>query len=69
MLKQLAANTESVINHLNENPNRLKDPSYTQYLNSNEELASELSAAAGNIVDYDNPRAKMEELEAQSSGR
>lgn len=35
LLKQLAGNTESMINHLNENPKHLKDPTYVQYLRSN----------------------------------
>ena len=62
VLKQLASNTESAINHVNENPKWLKDPTYEQYLKSNAQLASELSAAVGNIVDYDNTKTKMEEL-------
>lgn len=66
VLKQLATNTESMINHLNANPNRLKDPNYTQYLKSNAQLASDLSAAVDNIVDYDDTKTKMEELEARS---
>jgi hypothetical protein len=65
VLKELASNTESIINHLNENPKRLKDPSYVQYLKSNAQSASELSAAVGNVVDYDKTKTKMEELEAK----
>ena len=64
-LKELASNTESIINHLNETPQQLKDPTYVQYLQSNAKLASDLSAAVGNIVDYDNTNTKMEELEAK----
>lgn len=65
VLKQLAANTESIINHVNENPSRLKDSTYVQYLKSNAQSASELSAAVSSIVDYDNTKTKMEELEAK----
>lgn len=65
VLKELASNTESAINHVNENPKLLKDPTYEQYLKSNAQLASELSAAVGNIVDYDNTKTKMEELETK----
>jgi hypothetical protein len=64
-LKELASNTESIINHLNETPQQLKDPTYVRYLQSNAKLASELSAAVGNVVDYDNTKTKMEELEAK----
>ena len=66
-LKELASNTESIINHLNENPRRLKDPTYMQYLSSNAQSARELAAAVGNVVDFDRTRTKMEELEATSS--
>lgn len=62
-LKQLAANTDSIINHLNDNPGWLRDPAYMQYLKSNQQLASELSAAVGNVVDYDNTKTRMEELQ------
>ena len=64
-LKAMATNTESIINHLNENPNRLKDQTYTQYLKLNSQSASELSAAVGNVVDYDKTKTKMEELEVK----
>lgn len=64
-LKQLASNTDAIINHLNDNPQRLKDPTYVEYLRSNAQLANELSAAVGNVVDYDNTKTKMEALEAK----
>jgi len=64
-LKELASNTESIINHLNENPQNLKDPTYMQYLKSNAQSASELAAAVGNAVDYDRTRTRMDELEAK----
>jgi len=64
-LKQLAANTESIINHLNENPRRLKDPTYQEYLRSNAQSANELSAAISNVVNFDSTKTRMEELEAK----
>ncbi len=64
-LKELASNTESIINHLNENPKHLTDPAYVNYLQSNAQSAAELSAAVGNVVDYDKTKAKMEELETK----
>ena len=66
VLKQLASNTESIINHLNDNPEHLKDPTCVQYLQSNAQSASELAAAVGNVVDYDGTRTKMDGLEARS---
>jgi hypothetical protein len=65
VLKQLAANTDSIINHLNDNPGWLKDPTYMQYLKSNQQLASDLSAAVSNVVDYDNTKTRMEELQGK----
>lgn len=65
VLKELASNTESIINHLNANSRLLKDPTYVQYVKSNSELSGELSTAVGNAVDYDNTRTKMEELQAK----
>lgn len=65
VLKQLASDTEAIINHLNENPNRLRDPNYMQYLRSNAQSAGELSAAVGNVVDYDNTRTRMEDLKSK----
>jgi gamma-glutamyl-gamma-aminobutyrate hydrolase PuuD len=64
-LKQLAANTESIVNALNQNPKWLKDPTYIEYLKSNQKLARDLSAAVGNVVDYDNTKTKMEELQGK----
>ena len=69
MLKELASNTESIINHLNETPKLLSHPSYVQYLKSNAQLANELSAAVGNVADYDNTKTKMEELETKLGQR
>ena len=64
-LKQLAANTEAIISHLNENPGRLRNPTYMEYLRSNAQSASALSSAVRNVVEYDNTRTRMEELQAK----
>lgn len=65
-LKELASNTEAIIDHLNQNPKLLRDPTYVQYLRSNAQLANELSSAVGNMVDYDKTKTRMEEMEAKS---
>ncbi|HKD01244.1 MAG TPA: hypothetical protein VKB77_02405 [Terriglobales bacterium] len=62
LLKQMASNTDAIITHLNENPRRLRDPNYVAYVRSNSQSARQLSAAIGNIVDFDNTRNRMEEL-------
>lgn len=61
VLKELAKNTKSIINHLNDNPKQLKYPTYVQYVKSNAQSASELSAAVGNVVSYENTKTNMEE--------
>ena len=66
VLKELASNTEAIINHVNENPRQLRFPAYQQFLRSNMELSRELSSAVSNIVDYDATRTRMEELQAKS---
>jgi hypothetical protein len=65
VLKELASNTEAVINHLNAKPNHLRDATYQSYLTSNAELATELSRSVGDTVDYDNTKTKLEELQAK----
>jgi hypothetical protein len=65
ILKELASNTEAIIHHLNENPNRLKDPTYVEYLRSNAQLANQLSAAVGNVVDFDKTKTRMQEMEGK----
>jgi len=65
MLKELASNTESIINRLNETPKLLRHPQYVQYLKSNAQLANDLATAIRNVVDYDDTKTKMEELEAR----
>jgi hypothetical protein len=65
VLKELASNTESIINHLNQTPRHLTNPTYQQYLASNMELSRELAASIRDTVDYDATRARMEELQAK----
>jgi len=65
MLKQLAANTESIISRLNESPKLLREPKYVEYLDSNAQLANQLATAIRNVVSYDETKTKMEELETK----
>jgi hypothetical protein len=64
-LKQLASNTENIINYMNANPNRLKAPEYQSYIKLNTELAGDLSSTISDAVDADNARTKLEELKAK----
>ncbi len=67
-LKELASNTESIIGHLNTTPNHLWDPTYKQYLQSNAELAGELSKLIADTVEYDTTRAKIQSLQEKLDG-
>jgi hypothetical protein len=62
VLKELASNTESIIDHLNKTPNHLMNVTYKEYLTYNAELAGELSKLVGDAVDYDATKTKIESL-------
>lgn len=62
-LKELATNTESIIDHINKSPNHLWNPTYREYLTSNAELANELSRLVGDAVDYDTTKTKIQSLQ------
>ena len=59
MLKQLAANTESTINHLSENLSGSKTPPMWNISSRMRSQLVNLSAAVGNVVVYDNTRTKL----------
>jgi hypothetical protein len=64
VLKELAANTEAAINHLNQNKGRpLETSSYPQYLKENAESAHNLADMISSFVKYGETRAKVEKLE------
>lgn len=65
VLKELATNTEAVINHINATPNQLKTPTYQAYLKDNAELATDLANMIGETVDADKVRTRIEELQAK----
>ena len=63
LLKELADNTTTIIDHLNREQGRLLNtPEHKDLLNTNAELATELSAVIGDFVDYGQTRAKFLEL-------
>lgn len=63
LLQEIASNTTTVIDHLNENPNRTWTPDYKSYVSENARLASELSEAIRDFVEYDRTKTRMDELE------
>jgi hypothetical protein len=59
LLRELAANTTSAINYLNQNKTRpLTDP-YTQYLKDNAETAHQLASTVSSLYDYERSMAKI----------
>jgi hypothetical protein len=62
LLQELAGNTESVINHLNDKK-QTWHPEYHGYLKSNAELATDLSQLIGDYIDFGNAKAKTQALE------
>ncbi len=65
VLKDLAANTEAAINHINATPNQLHSSTYKSYLKDNAELAADLAKMVGDTVDADNVRTRIEALQAK----
>ncbi len=68
VLKELASNTEAVINRINATPNQLQTSTYQAYLKDNAELAADLSNMIGETVDADKVRTRIEELQAKLGG-
>ncbi|HEX7359400.1 MAG TPA: hypothetical protein VF283_02810 [Bryobacteraceae bacterium] len=62
LLKEMASNTESIIDHLNK-AKEVWAPEYQEYLKENHDLAQELYSAIGEFVQYGNTRQKLEKLE------
>jgi hypothetical protein len=63
LMRELAANTTAAINHLNEERTRPTTPEYADYLRQNSETARQLSDMISSLVDYDQTRAKLAQLE------
>lgn len=61
LLQNLASNTESIIDHLNER-NQTWHPEYRGYLESNAEMATDLSNLIRDYIDYGKARSKTESL-------
>jgi hypothetical protein len=66
-LKELAANTESIIEHLNENRKLVHSKQTEEYCRVNYELSKELAAMVSDFVDYGETKAKFAELQKKES--
>jgi hypothetical protein len=62
LLKELAVNVTSTIEHLSQKPVLLQTGLYADYVAANYELASNLAELVSDYVDYGRSKAKSEEL-------
>jgi len=69
MLKELAANTEATIKHLNDNRTFLHSPQLQDYCRVNYDLARDLASLVTDFIDYGETRAKFEELHEKVEAR
>ena len=69
MLKELAANTEATIKHINENKTSVHSMQLADYCRVNYELAKELAALVGDFIDYGETKAKFEDLQKKVEAR
>lgn len=62
LLKELAANTETTINYLNENKMKIHFTEFKDYVKANYELATDLDALIRDFVNYGEAKEKFERL-------
>jgi hypothetical protein len=63
MLKEMADDTQSTIEHFSDNKTRINFPPYTDYARANYELARDLAALINDYVDYGNHEAEFLRLQ------
>jgi hypothetical protein len=68
-LKELAENTESTIEYLNENRKLVHSKELEDYCVVNYELAKELTALVGDFIDYGETEARFAELQKKVNAR
>jgi hypothetical protein len=68
-LKELAENTESTIEYLNENRKLVHSKEIEDYCVVNYELAKELTALVGDFIDYGETEARFAELQKKVKAR
>jgi hypothetical protein len=62
LLKELASNTDTIINYLNKNPGRLQTSEYKEFLEANADQSEQLAAMIGDFVDYGKTKQRLERL-------
>jgi len=62
LLKEIASNTETVIQYINKNPKRLFMTEYKDYIEVNADMADTLAGLVSDFVDYGNTKSRLERL-------
>lgn len=62
LLKEIAANTNTVIQFINQKPRRLFTTEYKDYIEANADNADRLSRLVADFVDYGNTKNRLERL-------
>lgn len=65
LLTEIASNSTKVIEYLNKNPKRLSMTEYKDYVESNSDVAGQLSGLVSDFVDYGNTKNRLERLGAK----
>jgi hypothetical protein len=65
VLEELASNTTAIIDHLNQNPRRLMDPAYREFLRANDALAANLNQQTSDIVAFSRAERSFQEAQAR----
>ncbi len=65
LLKEIASNVESTIEHLNKKPKLLQTGPYADYAAANYDLASNVAELISDYVEYGKAKTKSEELAAK----
>ena len=65
VLEELASNTTSIIDHINQNPRRLFDADYRDFLRANDALAANLNQQTSDIVAFSQAERRFQEAQAK----
>lgn len=63
LLQSMADNLTATMNHLNENVNRVRMPTYRDYVKANYELAQKTSQAIDDYLEYSKVKVRTHQLE------
>lgn len=63
LLQSMADNLTATMNHLNENVNRVRMPTYRNYVKANYELAQKTAQAIDDYLEYSKVKVRTHQLE------